>query len=127
VPRQDRAGFLALNRLFDVLLDPVHFGGGNTTYEAVAMGVPTVTLPSKFLRGRITYGIYRSIGVSDCLAASTSAFVDLAHRIANDEGFRRDVRAKLAAAADLLYKNRAGVRDLEAFLESATERARLER
>ncbi len=34
VPRQSRVGFQNLILCSDVLLDPIHFGGGNTTYEA---------------------------------------------------------------------------------------------
>ena len=41
--------------LCDVLLDSFHFGGGNTTAEAIATGIPIVTLPGKFIRGRFTY------------------------------------------------------------------------
>ena len=34
----------------DVILDPLHFSGGNTTFEALAMGTPIVTLPGTFMR-----------------------------------------------------------------------------
>src|SRR4051794_35667185 len=64
-PRQDRAGYLALNATFDVMLDTIHFGGGNTSYEAFALGVPIITLPSPFLRGRITYAQYKMMGIED--------------------------------------------------------------
>src|SRR5207249_1751460 len=39
--------FLALTSCCDVMLDPLHFGGGNTSFEAFAFGVPVITLPSK--------------------------------------------------------------------------------
>src|SRR4029077_4382157 len=54
IPPQSHADFMSLNSLADVLLDPVHIGGGNTSYEGLALGVPIVTMPSPFLRGRIT-------------------------------------------------------------------------
>src|SRR5262249_32461009 len=63
VPRQDRAGFLGLTGMLDVSLDPLHFGGGNTSFEAFALGIPIVTLPSEFLRGRITYAQYLMMGI----------------------------------------------------------------
>jgi len=40
-------GFLHLQALADVLLDTIHFGGGNTSLEAFAFGTPVVTLPGR--------------------------------------------------------------------------------
>src|SRR5207244_780770 len=52
VPKLNPPEFLSLMAQADVLLDPLHFGGGNTSYEGLALGVPIVTMPSRFLRGR---------------------------------------------------------------------------
>jgi predicted O-linked N-acetylglucosamine transferase (SPINDLY family) len=124
VPRQDLPGFLSLNAVADVMLDPVHFGGGNTSYEALALGVPIVTLPSAFLRGRITYALYRQMGVLDCVAASADEYVGLAVRLGTDPAYRAGVRAKILAASAVLYENAAGVRELEEFLLRAVAAAR---
>jgi predicted O-linked N-acetylglucosamine transferase (SPINDLY family) len=57
--------FLALIAAADVMLDPIVFGGGNTSYEALALGIPVVTLAGTFLRGRLTLGMYRQMGFDD--------------------------------------------------------------
>eukprot|EP00913_Durusdinium_trenchii_P028424 g26652.t1 len=62
----------------EVLLDPIHFGGGNTNYEAMAFGVPVVTLPSPYLRGRVACALYRKMNVLDCVARNSEEYVDLA-------------------------------------------------
>src|SRR5262249_45536305 len=54
LPRLSRPDYIRLLAASDVMLDPIHFGGGNTSYEAFAMGLPVVTWPSAFLRGRLT-------------------------------------------------------------------------
>ena len=83
IPRQDRDGFLSLNSMLDVSLDPLHFGGGNTSYEALALGVPIVTLPSEFLRGRITYAQYRMMGVDDCIVQYPGEYIQKAIKLGN--------------------------------------------
>jgi predicted O-linked N-acetylglucosamine transferase (SPINDLY family) len=111
--------FLTLTSLCDVMLDPIHFGGGNTSYEAFAFGVPIITWPSQMLRGRIAYALYDLMGIDDCTAASHEHFVDLAVDIGADPKRRREVSEKILAAHPKLFENPAGVRALEKFLKSA--------
>jgi predicted O-linked N-acetylglucosamine transferase (SPINDLY family) len=118
LPPQPRPDFLGLSAIADVLLDPIHFGGGNTSYEALAFGVPIVTLPSPYLRGRITLALYRQMGVLDCVAGSSADYVDLAVRLGTDPAHRAEVSAKILAACGVLYDNAAGVRELEQFFKS---------
>lgn len=118
LPRQDRAGFLSLNNLFDVSLDTLHFGGGNTSYEALAFGVPIVTLPSEFLRARITYAQYRMMGIDDCIVQYPGEYIQLALRLGTDRPFRDSVRQKILSANSVLYENTSAVRGLEDFFKS---------
>jgi predicted O-linked N-acetylglucosamine transferase (SPINDLY family) len=122
--RLGRTDFLNLNVLVDVLLDPLHFGGGNSSYEALAFGVPLVTLPSHYLRGRITLALYKQMNVMDCVAADPEEYVKLAVRLGTDPDYRTLVRAKILAANGVLYENLSGVRALEVFFRSAVAHAR---
>ena len=108
----------------DVLLDPLHFGGGNTSYQALAFGVPIVTLPSHFLRGRITQALYRQMNVLDCVVSDKHEYVEKAVQLACDPAYRETVRRKIMAANHVLYENPAGVRALEDFLKGAVAQAR---
>jgi predicted O-linked N-acetylglucosamine transferase (SPINDLY family) len=111
--------YLALTAACDVMLAPIHFGAGNTSYEALAYGVPVVTLPSKMLKGRITHALYRAMNMSDCVANSPGEYIDLAVRLGTDKDFRRATRERILATNPALYQNPAGVRDLENFFRSA--------
>ncbi len=117
LPAMDRPDFLNLLAVSDVLLDPLHFGGGNTTYEALAVNTPVVTLPSQFLRGRITYALYKQMKMLDCVVENRQDYVKLALRLGTDAEFRQAMRAKIAALNDLLYENSGGVKDLEGFFK----------
>jgi predicted O-linked N-acetylglucosamine transferase (SPINDLY family) len=115
LPLVPRSEYLQLVAVHDVLLDPVHFGGGNTSYEGFACGVPIVTWPSGLLRGRITAALYAQMGLSHCVATSAEQFVDMAVRLGTDPDHRRATAARIEQAAPQIFDNDAGVRELEAF------------
>ncbi len=126
LPRLSHDDFLSLNAACDVLLDPIHFGGGNTAYEALGLGVPVVTWPSALLRGRITQALYQKMGVPDCVVWGPEAYVDLAVRLGTEPDFRAEVAAKIRAASGELYEDPGAVIELEEFFKEAVARRRPE-
>ncbi|MHB1204555.1 MAG: O-linked N-acetylglucosamine transferase family protein [Rhodospirillaceae bacterium] len=119
-PRLPGDRFRQLVSLMDVMLDPLHFGGGNTFYEALAQGVPTVTWPSPFLRGRLITGFYRLLGVEEGLIAQdVKDFAEMAVTLATNPTRRTEICAPLMERAATLYRDAAAVRELEAFFEAA--------
>ena len=115
LPQLYHEDFLRLNACVDVLLDPTHFGGGNTTYEALALGTPVVTLPSPYLKGRITQALYRRMGVSTCIASDEESYVDLAVRLGTDAAWRAEVSAEILAASHRLFEDESALTALEEF------------
>jgi predicted O-linked N-acetylglucosamine transferase (SPINDLY family) len=103
------------------MLDTIHFGGGNTSYEAFALGVPIVTLPSPFLRGRITYAQYKMMGIEDPIAATPEEYVTKAVKLGTDPEARQAASELILAASDVLYENAQAVRGLEDFFKEAVE------
>src|SRR3546814_18884378 len=63
LPRMRLNGFLTVLALADVVLDTWTFGGGNKSYLYFAMGVPVVTLPGRFMRGRTSLVHYRHMAI----------------------------------------------------------------
>jgi protein O-GlcNAc transferase len=119
VPQLEYGRFLNLNALADVLLDPIHFGGGNTSYEGFALGLPIVTLPSPLLRARITRTLYQQMGVMDCIVNNPREYVELAVRLGTDRDYCEAIKEKIKGASDVLFENASGVRELEEFLQNA--------
>jgi predicted O-linked N-acetylglucosamine transferase (SPINDLY family) len=124
VPRQRYEDFLNLTAIADVLLDPTPCGGGSTTFEAMALGMPVVTLPPPLMRGRIAFALYSQMGMMDCVASSPAEYVALAVKLGTDADFRADVQAKILATNHLALENSAGLRALEQFLQQAVRHAR---
>jgi protein O-GlcNAc transferase len=123
-PRMFREDFLALLANTDVMLDPFHFGGGNTTFEALSYGTPIVTMPGEFMRGRVTHGCYQKMGYTKLVANNPEEYIQLAVRLGTDPEFRTQVKAEILAHCDVLYNDHAAVRELEQFFLNALEQAK---
>jgi len=113
--------FVELMRICDVLLDSFHFGGGNTTAEALATGIPIVTLPGAYMRGRFTYAWLRRIGVEEGIATSSDDFVERALRFGSDAALRGAVRHATKANSPLAYEDMGSVRAVELELIKSVE------
>lgn len=121
LPRLSRLDYLMLLKSADAVLDPFHWGGGNTTIEALACGVPVPTLPGAYLRGRLTLGFYRKMGTPELIASSPENYVDLNYRIANDRDFRASLMSKVEDRLPGLFENTRAIRELERFFISAAQ------
>jgi protein O-GlcNAc transferase len=120
VAPQPNADFLELLARADVILDPFPFGGGNTTYEALAVGTPVVTCPGRFLRGRISDALYQRMGMRSLVAADSDQYIALAVRLATDPDFNRTTRQAIAETSPVLYENEEDVTVWEDFFRSLT-------
>ncbi len=123
LPRLKFPEYVNLLAVADVLLDTPHFGGGSTSFEGLAIGTPIITMPSRLLRGRITYALYKQMDVPDCVAQSPGEYVDIATRLAQDADYRQAIREKILAANSVLYENKEGIRELEQFFHQAVSLA----
>ncbi len=52
------------------------FYSGNTSYEAMAVGTPAVTLPGRFSRGRLTAVIYKRMQFETQVTSSVNEHAD---------------------------------------------------
>ena len=119
--RLPREGFRQLVSLCDVLLDPTHFGGGHTSYEAFCYGVPVVTLPSPYLRGRLTLSMLQQMGLEAELAVdSVARYIERAVELASDRTGRQCLSEQLKQRCGSLFDSERAVRSLTEALRSAT-------
>jgi CRISPR-associated protein Csy1 len=100
--RHDR--YLAVNTVCDAMLDTMRWSGGNTSLDAIAAGLPIVTLPGRFMRARQSAAMLRLMGVDELVAADAAGYLDIASRIAGDRGWRD-------RQAGLIVANRARIFD----------------
>ena len=103
--------WLSLEQLFsvmklaDAVLDTIYFGGGTTIQYAFHFGIPVVTMPGHYARGRVTYSYYSIMGVPDAPVARDKAeYVTCAVRLANDKDYARTISAEILARNKALFE-----------------------
>lgn len=90
--RDDQLDHLAS---IDVILDPFPFNGATTTFEALWMGVPVVTLAGRRFLGRVGAAHLRQVGLDELIAATPDDYVRIASALALDPTRRASLRASL--------------------------------
>ena len=102
-----------------MFLDPLHFGGANTAYDAIAAGVPIVTLPGVFPRGRYASALSKAVGVEDGIATGTADYVSRALALGTDSARRAQVSARIRAGSGAVFDSPLAARQLEQFFGQA--------
>ena len=92
-PAVTLAEHYALYGEVDVALDPFPFTGGVTTFDALWMGAPVITLAGDRFTGRMSVTQLAAIGRTEWIAETPEQYVDLAVDLANDGEARRRARA----------------------------------
>lgn len=115
--------YISLIMVSDVLLDPLNFGGGVTSYNAFACGKPVITQPTSFLRGRVTAGMYQMMGITDCIADSKQTYVDKCIEIANHPDLAQKISEKILERKHVLFQDEAMVKEFELFLVTSVNEA----
>lgn len=124
-PRRGMAGYLSLVAEMDMLLDPPRFGSGATFYDAMQWGVPVITWPGEFARGRVVSGLYGQMQAGAELVVDRLAdYAGRAVSLGADPVRREALRATLAEAARReLFADSLAVAQLGAFFEAAVAAA----
>lgn len=82
-------------REIDIALDPFPHNCGTTTFEALYMGVPVVSLRDRISVGRFGDTILSAIGLSEWVADDTKAYVDIAVALAGNKVMIDEMRTGL--------------------------------
>jgi len=86
---------LQLYRDVDVALDPFPFTGSTSTFEALWMGVPVVTLLGDAMAGRWSASMLHTLALGEWIARTPDDYVEIAARLAEDRPRLAAWRAQL--------------------------------
>ena len=119
--------FISLCKCVDVLLDPLHFGGGNSFLEAMLVGTPSITMPGTHLKTNVTAAAYKQMKIlSPPIVKSSKEYVNLAVELAQDSKKNLLLREESKTAANkYLYNNLKALKEFEQFLEDTHVTAQL--
>jgi len=110
--------FVSFCDCVDVLLDPLHFGGGNTFLESMIPGTPNITMPGDYLKKNIASGAYKQMKISNPpIVKNTKDYVKLAIKLAKNKDENLSLRKKSRIAAKkFLFNNKKALEEFENFL-----------
>ncbi len=96
LPRLNGDMFRSALALADTMLDTLHWSGGGTSLDAFVAGVPVVTLPGEFMRGRQTMAMLQLMGLEQFIADDINDYVAKAIEIASNRELNKSIRGKIA-------------------------------
>jgi protein O-GlcNAc transferase len=86
---------LDLYRQIDIALDPFPYNGTTTTCEALAMGLPVVTLAGRSHVSRVGVSILTNLGMPELIAQNKQQYVEIACALTGDLSRLSEMRANL--------------------------------
>lgn len=118
LPPRTRAQYLQVNMACDVMVDSLHFSGGNTSLDALHAGLPIVTCAGRFMRGRQSMAMLRHLGCDELIADSPAQLAQLAVAVANDKPRRAGLSARIKDRLPELTQSDLPLQALDAALKS---------
>ena len=112
-PLRNEADFRAMLGVCDVLVDTLHWSGGNTSLDALAAGLPIVTCPGRHLRGRQSAAMLQLLGLPELIADDTSQIPALAVWAAKES---QKIRSEISRNRHRLFDRPEPLRALELHL-----------
>ncbi|MEP7206600.1 MAG: tetratricopeptide repeat protein [Casimicrobiaceae bacterium] len=122
LPSLPHPEFMRVNRACDAMVDTLHWSGGNTSLDALASGLPIVTLPGAFMRGRQSAAMLRLIGMEELVARDRDDYLAIVARLVSDRSWRASLRARIEAAQHRLFGRDDAMDALHAFFEREANR-----
>ena len=117
--------FLNIVSISDVCLDPFPFGGCNTSYDAFDYNIPVITLPSEFLHGQFTNGLYKKMGtymnmkidMTECCVSTPEQYSQVAATIGINEKLRHKISRNIEMTKHLIFQEQESIDEWTIFLE----------
>ena len=120
--------FLNVVSISDVCLDPFPFGGCNTSFDAFDYNIPVITLPSEFLHGQFTNGLYKKMSKVDytnttnttkpttptttfeeCCASTPEEYAQKAASIGINEKLRHKINRNIEMRKQLIFQEQESI------------------
>jgi CRISPR-associated protein Csy1 len=104
-PLGSREQFLRVNQACDLMLDSLHWSGGNTAIDALCAGLPLVACPGALMRGRQSHAMLKRLSLDAELScasplAQAERCIELLHHPGRLRELSRQIRERLPQVFD---------------------------
>lgn len=124
LPAMTYENFLGTLEAADIVLDTTHFSGGNSSFDAFAVGTPVVAYEGAMMRSRQTSAMLRIMNIPELIADSDDAYIETAVALAKDPQRQKKLRQRILNGRAILFDDVSAVRTLEDALARITAEAR---
>ena len=124
-PRVNFDDYLTISKRFDIVLDTFYFGMGNTFFQAMALGIPVVTLLADQPRGATVSAGYKQMGIlNPPIANSPKEYISIAKQLAFDTSYRENISNQiLLKSKDHLFNDNDIYKQYIDFFQKSLEAA----
>lgn len=116
LPNLCHEDYLRINMLCDIMLDTLYWSGGNTSLDALSCGLPIVTLPGEFMRGRQSYGMLMAMSIPELVARDKDDYVKIALLLGKNHAYRLGVAERIRNNVGQVFENEKPIKELERLL-----------
>ena len=122
LPRANREIYLQINQACDLMLDSLHWSGGNTAIDALHSGLPIVTVAGPLMRSRQTHAMLGRIGLqSELSCESPELAVELCHDLLTNKQALETLSHLILDRRDALFEAKAAERSFQQEISSLLE------
>jgi protein O-GlcNAc transferase len=114
----DHATYKRINAVCDVMLDTRYWSGGNTSLDALSVGLPIVTRPGEFMRGRQSMGMLSLMDLDELIARDNEDYIRIALRLATEPEYRTHISQRILARHDSVFDDARPIQALHAKLRA---------
>jgi len=95
--RQNFFYYYSYLNIANVIIEPFPFGGLNSTYDVFSLNnpKPIVSLPSKFISGRFTYGILKLLNLNELIAKNENDYINKIIKIGKSKILQNNISNKM--------------------------------
>jgi predicted O-linked N-acetylglucosamine transferase (SPINDLY family) len=122
IPFLKKEEFYGLMQKADLYLDTIGFSGFNTAIQAIACGLPVVTVEGTRMRGRLASAILSHAGLQGLVSESNEGYIDLVVDLIQNQALLQSYRDKITQSKALLFNDLEPIRALEDFLIQQTRK-----
>jgi protein O-GlcNAc transferase len=99
----DHATYKRINTVCDVMLDTLYWSGGNTSLDALSVGLPIVTHVGEFMRGRQSMGMLSLMNLDELIARDNEDYIRIALRLGTEPEHRADISQRILARHESIF------------------------